>query len=342
MPRIRSMHPGQWTDERFVTCSPLARLLAIGVRNEADDNGIFEWKPLTLKMRLFPADNCDVSEMLAELVETEQVFRYRVGNREYGIIRNFTKFQSPKKPSFYHPVPDCPLPDGYALHSSFVPNCGPNTATGFPTSSPPVPHQSGNPSPEGIGIGEGKGKEKKHIGSSGDDPVQTKKPGIPKKGYTPEFEAAWGDYPKRLGGNSKQDAYRAWKARLNQGATVEAMHDGIKRYAQFCENEGKTGTQWVRQASVFLGPGMHFEAEWTFEVANQSRAELKIPAGTDMEAWAELGRIAMRIEMSSEDVERMRKLPIAQAKEFLRSRIGGHPGGGVNTGFRVINGGLAA
>ena len=56
MPRIRSVHPGQWTDENFVSCRPTARLLALGLRNEADDQGIFEWKPLTLKMRLFAAD----------------------------------------------------------------------------------------------------------------------------------------------------------------------------------------------------------------------------------------------------------------------------------------------
>ncbi len=53
MARIRSIHPGQATDEDFVQCSPFARLLAIFVRNEADDHGVFKWKPVTLKMRIF-------------------------------------------------------------------------------------------------------------------------------------------------------------------------------------------------------------------------------------------------------------------------------------------------
>ena len=57
MARIRSLHPGQWTDEAFVAVSPLARLLALGLRNEADDEGVFPWKPVTLRMRLLPADN---------------------------------------------------------------------------------------------------------------------------------------------------------------------------------------------------------------------------------------------------------------------------------------------
>ena len=31
MARIRSLHPGQWTDEAFVQCSAFARLLALGL-----------------------------------------------------------------------------------------------------------------------------------------------------------------------------------------------------------------------------------------------------------------------------------------------------------------------
>ena len=106
MARIRSLHPTQWTDEEFVTCSPLARLLALGLRNEADDQGVFEWKPLTLKMRLLPADGADVGELLAELEESGQVRRFEAGGKRYGAIRNFGKFQSPKKPTAQYPLPN--------------------------------------------------------------------------------------------------------------------------------------------------------------------------------------------------------------------------------------------
>jgi hypothetical protein len=50
MSRIRSLHPGFFTDERLVTTSLEARLLFLGLGIEADDKGIFEWKPVTLKM----------------------------------------------------------------------------------------------------------------------------------------------------------------------------------------------------------------------------------------------------------------------------------------------------
>ena len=82
MARIRSIHPGQWTDEDFVSLSPFARLLAIALRNEADDQGVFEWKPVTIKIKLFPADNVDVPALLDELVAARQIAR--IGSRSTG------------------------------------------------------------------------------------------------------------------------------------------------------------------------------------------------------------------------------------------------------------------
>lgn len=96
MSRIRSIHPGLWTDEAFMGLSPFARLFYIGLWNEAYDDGVFEWKPLTLKARIFPADNVDVPALLAELVEADCI---RQGDGKYGLIRNFRVYQRPKKPN---------------------------------------------------------------------------------------------------------------------------------------------------------------------------------------------------------------------------------------------------
>ena len=82
MARIRSIHPGQWTDEDFVSCSAFARLLAIALRNEADDQGVFEWKPISLKMKLFPADAIDINELLAELVTFSQIKNFEYDGRK--------------------------------------------------------------------------------------------------------------------------------------------------------------------------------------------------------------------------------------------------------------------
>ena len=104
MSRIRSIHPGLWTDEEFVTLSAYARLLLIGLWNECDDKGIFEWKPLTLKMRLLPADNVDASELLAEIEKSGAIKLYSIDGKQFGAVRNFAKFQRPKKPNDIHPA----------------------------------------------------------------------------------------------------------------------------------------------------------------------------------------------------------------------------------------------
>lgn len=104
MSRIRSIHPGLWTDEEFVTLSAFARLLFVGLWNECDDKGTFEWKPLTLKMRILPADNIDVASLLAEITAAGCIRQYEIDGRSYGAVRNFCRFQRPKKPNDVHPA----------------------------------------------------------------------------------------------------------------------------------------------------------------------------------------------------------------------------------------------
>ncbi|WP_242115507.1 hypothetical protein [Sphingomonas lacusdianchii] len=106
MARIRSIHPGLWTDEKFVALSPIARLFFMGVWCECDDNGSFEWSPLKLKMRLLPADNFDASDLLAELEVGGVILRYEEAGRSYGAVRNFCQYQRPKKPTSVHPQSD--------------------------------------------------------------------------------------------------------------------------------------------------------------------------------------------------------------------------------------------
>lgn len=106
MARIRSVHPGFFTDDAFVSCSVLARLLFIGVLTESDDQGVFEWNPVKLKMRLLGADACDVAELLGELLAVNAVHPFEADGRRYGAVRNFRRWQRPKKPNHVHPLPD--------------------------------------------------------------------------------------------------------------------------------------------------------------------------------------------------------------------------------------------
>lgn len=105
MARIRSIHPGLFTDESFVSCSPLARLLVLGLWTEADDQGVFEWKPVTLKMRLLPVDGADVTALLAEIEAQNICRRFEADGKVFGAIRNFRKYQRPKSPNAIYPLP---------------------------------------------------------------------------------------------------------------------------------------------------------------------------------------------------------------------------------------------
>ena len=105
MGRIRSVHPDQWTDADFDSCPHLARLLALAVRNVADDNGMFPWKSQELRWQLLPADDCDVAELLSELESSGQIVRFEADGRAFGMVRNFTRYQSPCMPTFKYPPP---------------------------------------------------------------------------------------------------------------------------------------------------------------------------------------------------------------------------------------------
>lgn len=91
--------------------------------------------------------------------------------------------------------------------------------------------------------------------------------------YSPEFEQAWLAYPKRAGGNSKSAAFKAWKARLNEGVNPETMLEGVKRYAGWVSAMGNSGTQFVKQAVTFFGPDRHFEESWEVPAVSAARRE---------------------------------------------------------------------
>lgn len=76
------------------------------------------------------------------------------------------------------------------------------------------------------------------------------------------FDLAWSLYPKRAGGNPKASALKAWDARVREGVEPADMLEGVKRYAKFVSQTGKTGTEYVKQAKTFFGPDRHYEENW--------------------------------------------------------------------------------
>jgi len=97
--------------------------------------------------------------------------------------------------------------------------------------------------------------------------------------YDEEFKNLWSFYPKRLGTNSKQKAYRCYKARLKEGHTVEELFASTVAYQGFCRESGKLGSEYVMGASVFYGRDKHFLTNWEEQsnAAKQQRAKPSPP-----------------------------------------------------------------
>lgn len=156
MSRIRSIHPGLWTDEAFMGLSVHARLFLMGLWTEAFDDGVFEWKPLTLKARIFPVDDVNVPDLLDELVTAGCIKRIDHAAKPAGAIRNFRKFQRPKTPNKSDLLPaDCrnyvglesdtsePLPNHYGNASEKSPQMEDGGGKREEIKEPPQPPKAG-------------------------------------------------------------------------------------------------------------------------------------------------------------------------------------------------------
>jgi len=97
------------------------------------------------------------------------------------------------------------------------------------------------------------------------------------RGAPPEdFLLAWSKYPARAGGNPRQRALKAWRARITEGVSPEEILDGLERYRRYCEISGKIGTSYVMQAATFFGPDRRWLEDWGQPVTqNRMDAEAK-------------------------------------------------------------------
>lgn len=75
MPKGRHLKPDFFTDKHIVSMSPLARLLYQGLWCYSADCGHLDDEPVEFKLRILPADNCDIEELLGELSKAGRIKR---------------------------------------------------------------------------------------------------------------------------------------------------------------------------------------------------------------------------------------------------------------------------
>lgn len=275
MARIRSIHPSFFTDEACVSCSPLARLLYIGLWTDADDQGLFEWKALQIKMRLLPGDNADANDLLAELTGAGLIAEFSSGGKRFGAIRDFRSYQRPKKPNSVHV-----LPPEWRTYVGLDGAISEPEAASTPPASEPVPHQfptEGEKSPQMEDGGEDVREEDigtsslsvepalPSDGSAGRDlvlvspePAPTRKARAKAEPSAAEqklFDEFWSIYPRRV---AKQPALEVYLVVIRRGVDPEAILQGLRAYAS--SRLGKDPEK-TAHAATWLNAG-----RWTDEI----------------------------------------------------------------------------
>jgi hypothetical protein len=189
MARIRTIKPEFFTSEDIVSLSPLARLLYISTWCEADKEGRLQWKPGTFKLRYFPADNCDINALCAEIVGAGLVVLYGDG---LAYIPQFAKHQhiNPRES-------DSQLPDPHAT---------PPKATRAPRVA--TRHDASARDDDAQGGREGKGRSNTRV----DDAT-----GV--HGFPPGFDEFWSAYPRKTAKTAAAKAY----ARLRPDADLQFL-----------------------------------------------------------------------------------------------------------------------
>lgn len=110
MARIRSIKPEFWSSEQVMECSPITRLLFVGLWNFCDDAGNHVNSERTIKAQVFPGDDIstsDVRRMLDELSANGLIAFYVVEGKEYLHVTGWDKHQRIDRPTYKYPPYPC-------------------------------------------------------------------------------------------------------------------------------------------------------------------------------------------------------------------------------------------
>lgn len=105
MARIRTIKPEFWSSEQVMECSPIARLLFIGLWNFCDDAGNHVDSERTIKAEIFPGDDIsstDVRRLLDELSSKSLIAYYSHENKGFLHVTGW-HHQKIDRPTVKHP-----------------------------------------------------------------------------------------------------------------------------------------------------------------------------------------------------------------------------------------------
>jgi hypothetical protein len=281
LPRIRTIKPEFWEDEKIGSLSPMARLMFIGSWNVADDEGLLNVNPAYLKAQIFPYDNITVDDsrnILGELLELSLIVLYRdPKNKIHGWIPSFRKHQRIDKPQkAKHPFPNIHDVEIRSFYSSrqghSCPTCGVELDfhSEIANNVPCVEHirprnEGGTDAPSNIRIihtgcnisGNIEGNSENVLGTlqecstrerKGKERIGKKEGEClaekKKKKYSDEFEIFWAKIWPGKSKGPKMDAYREWKKTSSERPDFDILCSMINQHEELRILETKNG-KWV-------------------------------------------------------------------------------------------------
>lgn len=260
MPRIRTIKPEFWADEKLGPLPPLTRLVFLGLWSMADDKGRLVDSTKQIDAFIFPYTE---ETSRGSIVELSAIGRIRRGTTAAGqsIIQIVNwHHQKIEKPNLKAALPEI-AHEVTALsptHPRLVADQSPTDRGTVPTTYDQlptttikdltlVPSSNGHAAPKKLA---------------------PKKPGArvsPKKtkpdGYSPLFEQAWKICPKRSG-DAKFACWSQWQKRVAEGFDESVLLAATERYAAKVARDNDD-PQFFKGAAVFYGPKRHFEADFS-------------------------------------------------------------------------------
>lgn len=234
MARIRTIKPEFFKHEDLCKLPEVTHYgMAAGLLTYADDEGYFNANPALIKGELFALRDTSVT-IHGMLTELSNVGYLRLGStpdgKRYGHIIGFSKHQVVNR--------------GKGSRIKTLPIVWDESVTNHGTITDPSSL-------------EWKGREGNI--SSAETPTRKKVSRVTDPDWWLDFKLA---YPHRAGDQGWRKAQKAAHARQSEGHTPEEFIAGALRYATYCEAIGNAGTQFVKQASTFLGPDKPFAQPW--------------------------------------------------------------------------------
>jgi hypothetical protein len=269
--RCRVIKPEFWSDDTMAELPPLVRLFYIGLWGNVDREGRGYDRPRQLLAAILPYDrDADGEQFMHALEAKGRLVRYAVAGVRYFWIPSFTRHQSINNRETQSTIPPCSDDPTEATRGSSVdPLASPSDFNACLTRDARVPNASAH------GLTQSKLREGREGPEGREEHDLPTTPSRGRRGmdgpeYSPAFEAAWTDRPRRIGGDSKAEAWAAWRARVREGVSEADLAAGLRRYKAHLQATGKLGTPYVKQGATFFGPGRHWEEDWAIAVVPAS------------------------------------------------------------------------